>query len=49
MSLNKRITQFNSSIKEIEEYLSKEDFEEYCDSVSTCIALLNKVKTKLKS
>lgn len=50
--IKQKIEQIEASIKEIEPYLSQEEFAEYCDSAYTMIAVYNMVtnnKNKLNT
>tara|TARA_R110000772_G_C13310328_1_gene440492 strand:- start:30276 stop:30449 length:174 start_codon:yes stop_codon:yes gene_type:complete len=44
--VQERINQVNESVEEIEEDIDEDEFEEYCDAVSTIVSYLNIVKAR---
>lgn len=41
--------QLEASVAKVEPYLTREEFEDYCDNLYTCAAYLTKIKSRIKN
>lgn len=41
--------QLEASINKVEPFLSKEEFEDYCDNLYTCVTYLKKIEARIKN
>ncbi len=44
--LERKIDELEGSIDFVEPFLATDEFEEYCDSISTCIAYIKQILNK---
>lgn len=47
-SLNQYKGQLEASINKVEEYLDRDEFEDYCDAMATCTAYILKINKRIK-
>ena len=40
--------QLEASINKVEEYLNREEFEDYCDAMATCTTYITKIQKRIK-
>ena len=40
--------QLEASINKVEDYLSREEFEDYCDAITTCTSYMLKITKRIK-
>lgn len=40
--------QLEASINKVEEYLNREEFEDYCDAMATCTTYMTKIQKRIK-